>query len=74
MDIISKFTVGSEEGISDLIAIINSSVYALYKEFVTEEEIKRYIHNKISPRKMINDLNDLSNQQIMMYSDQKPIG
>ncbi|WP_330746677.1 hypothetical protein [Chryseobacterium sp. CP-77] len=74
MDIISKFTVGSEEGISDLIAIIDSSVYALHKEFVTEEEIKRYIHNEIDPRKMINDLNDLSNQLIMMYADQKPIG
>lgn len=74
MDIISKFTVGSEEGISDLIAIIDSSVYALHKEFVTEEEIKRYIHTEIDPRKMINDLNDLSNQLIMMYADQKPIG
>ncbi|SIR69456.1 hypothetical protein [Chryseobacterium sp. RU33C] len=32
MDIISKFTVGSEEGISDLIPIIDSSLYALQKE------------------------------------------
>ncbi|KAA2223590.1 hypothetical protein [Chryseobacterium sediminis] len=74
MDIISKFTVGSEEGISDLITIIDSSVYALHKEFVTEEEIKKYIHNEIDPRKMINDLNDLSNQLIMTYADQKPVG
>ncbi|MEJ5049263.1 hypothetical protein WH221_05455 [Chryseobacterium culicis] len=74
MDIISKFTVGSEEGISDLITIIDSSVYTLYREFVSEEEIKRYIQNEIDPRKMINDLNDLSNQLIMMYADQKPIG
>lgn len=74
MDIISKFTVGSEEGISDLIAIIDSSVYALHKEFVTEGEIKKYIHNEIDPRKMINDLNDLSNQLIMTYADQKPVG
>jgi len=74
MDIISKFTVGSEEGISDLIAIIDSSVYALNKEFVSEEEIKKYIQNEIDPRKMINELNDLSNQLIMAYADQKPIG
>jgi hypothetical protein len=74
MDIISKFTVGSEEGISDLIAIIDSSVYALHKEFVTEDEIKKYIHSEIDPRKMINDLNDLSNQLIMTYADQKPVG
>ncbi len=74
MDIISKFKVGSEEGISDLIAIIDSSVDALHKEFVTEEDIKKYIHNEIDPRKMINDLNDLSNQLIMTYADQKPAG
>ena len=74
MDIISKFTVGSEEGISDLITIIDSSVYTLYKEFVSEEDIKKYIQHEIDPRKMINDLNNLSNQLIMTYADQKPIG
>ncbi|MDR6487139.1 hypothetical protein J2799_001624 [Chryseobacterium vietnamense] len=74
MDIISKFTVGSEEGISDLITIIDSSIYTLHKEFVSEEDIKKYIQHEIDPRKMINDLNDLSNQLIMMYADQKPIG
>ncbi|MDR3023011.1 hypothetical protein [Chryseobacterium sp.] len=74
MDIISKFTVGSEEGISDLIAIIDSSIYALHKEFIAEDEIKKYIRNEIDPRKMINDLNDLSNQLIMTYADQKPVG
>lgn len=74
MDIISKFTVGSEEGISDLITIIDSSVYTLHKDFVSEEDIKKYIHNEIDPRKMINELNDLSNQLIMTYADQKPIG
>lgn len=74
MDIISKFTVGSEEGISDLIAIIDSSVHTLHKDFVSEESIKEYIQNKIDPRKMINDLNDLSNQLIMTYADQQPVG
>lgn len=74
MDIISKFTVGSEEGISDLIAIIDSSIYSLHKDFVSEEDIRKYIHNGIDPRKMINDLNDLSNQLIMTYTDQKPVG
>ncbi|MDQ0782124.1 hypothetical protein [Chryseobacterium sp. W4I1] len=55
MDIISKFTVGSEEGISDLITIMDASAYALHKELVSEEEIKKYIKNDIDPRKMIND-------------------
>ncbi|MCJ7932268.1 MAG: hypothetical protein MUW56_01195 [Chryseobacterium sp.] len=74
MEIISKFTVGSEDGISDLITIIDSSVYALYKEFVSEEDIKQYIEHGIDPRKMINELNNLSNQLIITYADQRPIG
>ncbi|MDR6923792.1 hypothetical protein [Chryseobacterium sp. 2987] len=74
MEIISKFKVGSEEGISDLISIIDSSVYSLHKDFVSEEDIQKYIKNEIDPRKMINDLNDLSNQLIMTYADQKPVG
>ncbi|MCQ9633918.1 hypothetical protein MP477_03000 [Chryseobacterium sp. WG23] len=74
MDIISKFTVGSEEGISDLITIIDSSVYSLHKDFISEEDIKRYISSEIDPRKMINELNDLSNQLIMTYADRQPVG
>ncbi|KPE52499.1 hypothetical protein [Chryseobacterium indologenes] len=74
MEIISKFTVGSEEGISDLISIIDSSLYSLHKGFVPEEEIQKYIKHEIDPRKMINDLNNLSNQLIMTYANQKPVG
>ncbi|MET3037688.1 hypothetical protein ABXT08_16425 [Chryseobacterium sp. NRRL B-14859] len=74
MEIISKFTVGSEEGISDLITIIDSSVYSLHKDFVSEDDIKSYINNEIDPRRMINELNNLSNQLVMTYADQRPVG
>ncbi|PQA94024.1 hypothetical protein B0A69_10570 [Chryseobacterium shigense] len=74
MNIISKFTVGSEEGISDLINIIDASVYALHKGLVPETDIKKYIEEEIDPRKMINDLNDLSNQLIITYADNQPAG
>ncbi|MGK6340753.1 hypothetical protein ACMGDK_00840 [Chryseobacterium sp. DT-3] len=74
MNIISKFTVGSEEGISDLITIIDSSVYAMHRELIPEEDIKKYIETDIDPRKMINDLNDLSNQLIIAYADDQPAG
>ncbi|MGG5207938.1 hypothetical protein ACQWU4_03255 [Chryseobacterium sp. MIQD13] len=70
----SKFTVGSEEGISDLITIIDSSTYTMHKDLVPEEDIKKYIANDIDPRKMINDLNDLSNQLIITYADDQPVG
>lgn len=73
MEIISKFTIGSDEGINDLFTIIQSSLHSTYKELISEEEIKQYIEDW-DPRKMINELNNLSNQLIITYADHKPVG
>ncbi|RXM50450.1 MULTISPECIES: hypothetical protein [unclassified Chryseobacterium] len=73
MEIISKFTIGSDEGVDDLFTVIKSSVKTMYKELVSEEEITQYIENW-DPRKMINELNNLSNQLIVTYAGQKPVG
>lgn len=73
MNIVSKFTIGSDEGVDDLFTIIKSAVNTTYKELISEEEIQHYIENW-DPRKMINELNNLSNQLIITYADEKPIG
>ncbi|MGE8555847.1 MAG: hypothetical protein ACN6OB_18155 [Chryseobacterium jejuense] len=73
MEIVSKFTIGSDEGVDDLFTVIKSSLHSTYKELISEEEIKQYIENW-DPRKMINELNNLSNQLIITYAGQKPIG
>lgn len=73
MEVISKFTIGSDEGVNDLFAIIKSSVNNIYKERVPQEDIQKYIENW-DPRKMINELNNLSNQLIITYADDQPVG
>lgn len=73
MNIVSKFTVGSDEGMDNLFDIIKPSVQNLHKELVSEEDIKYYIKH-LDQRKMITELNDLSNQLIITYQDEKPIG
>ncbi|MFP3598685.1 hypothetical protein [Chryseobacterium sp. SIMBA_029] len=73
MNIVSKFTVGSDEGIDNLFDVIRPSVSSLYKELVPKEDIKNYIQH-LDRRKVINELNDLSNQLIMTYLDEQPIG
>ncbi|WP_347220073.1 hypothetical protein [Chryseobacterium sp.] len=73
MEIISKFTIGSDEGVNDLFTVVKSYVSTTYKELISEEEIKHYIENW-DPRKMINELNNLSNQLIISYADHKPAG
>lgn len=73
MEIVSKFTIGSDEGVDDLFTIIKSSLHTTYKTLISEEEIKQYIEDW-DPRKMINELNNLSNQLIITYAGQKPVG
>ncbi|WP_336963345.1 hypothetical protein [Chryseobacterium contaminans] len=73
MEIVSKFTIGSDEGVDDLFTIIKSSLHSTYKALISEEEIQQYIENW-DPRKMINELNNLSNQLIITYAGQKPVG
>lgn len=73
MEIISKFTIGSDEGVDDLFTVIKSSLNTNYKELISEEEIRQYIADW-DPRKMINELNNLSNQLIITYADHKPVG
>lgn len=73
MEIISKFTIGSDEGVDDLFKVIKSYVNTAYKEFVSQEERKQFIENW-DQRKMINELNNLSNQLIITYANEQPIG
>ncbi|MGU3377035.1 hypothetical protein [Chryseobacterium sp. M5A1_1a] len=73
MEVISKFTIGSDKGVDDLFTVIKSSVSNTYQNHISEEEIKKYIKNW-DPRKMINELNNLSNQLIIIYADQQPAG
>lgn len=73
MEVISKFTIGSDEGVDQLFTVIKSSVSHTYKQVIPEENIRKYI-DTLDPRKMINELNDLSNQLIITYADHQPIG
>lgn len=73
MEVISKFTIGSDEGVDNLFTVIKSSISETYKNLISEESIRKYIENW-DPRKMINELNNLSNQLIITYADQKPVG
>jgi len=74
MEIISKFVVGSDEGISDFFAVEKPSFFNLHKEFVPEEDIQQYMDSHFDVREKINELNDLSNQLIITYKDDIPVG
>ncbi len=74
MEIVSKFTVGSDQGVNDFFAVEEPSFIALHKDFVEEQKIEEYIDEHFDHRQKINDLNDLSIQLIITYQDEKPVG
>ena len=73
MEIISKFVIGSDKGVSDFLNVKINSFIHLHKDFIKEEEIKKYIEEHFDERKIINELNDLSNQLIITYKENLPV-
>jgi len=74
MEIFSKFAVGSDKGVDDLFDVKKAFIRDTYKEIVSSEAIENYIKEHLDHRKMINILNDLSNQLIMVFVDEQPAG
>lgn len=74
MEIVSKFAVGSDKGVDDLFDVKKAFIRDTYKEDFPSETIENYIKEHLDHRKMINVLNDLSNQLIMVFVDDEPAG
>lgn len=74
MEIISKFTVGSDQGIDNLFAVMRPYIRNTYQEIISSEKIEEYLREHVEYRKMINVLNDLSTQLIMVFVNNEPVG
>lgn len=76
MNIISKFTVGSEKGIDIFLALKKTHLTEMHNAFVDPVKLKSYIENDLDRRTVINDLNDLSTQLIVVFDvdDDKALG
>lgn len=74
MEIVSKFVVGSDQGVDEFFDVKKAFIRNSYQEIVSSEIIENYIKEHFDHRKMINVLNDFSNQLIMVFADQQPVG
>ncbi|MEI7489394.1 MAG: hypothetical protein WCJ72_18665 [Chryseobacterium sp.] len=74
MEIVSKFAVGSDKGVDDLFDVKKAVIRHIYKEHIPLDTIENFIKKHFDHRKMINILNDLSNQLIMVFVDDQPAG
>ncbi|MFC0427191.1 hypothetical protein [Chryseobacterium scophthalmum] len=74
MEIVSKFVVGSDQGVDEFFDVKKAFIRNSYQEIVASEIIENYIKEDFDHRKTINVLNDFSNQLIMVFADQQPVG
>lgn len=73
MEIVSKFVIGSDQGASDFLSVKKQAFSYLHKGFIDKQQIDDYIEKHFDERKVISQLNDLSNQLIITYKEDLPI-
>ncbi|KQT31537.1 hypothetical protein ASG22_18620 [Chryseobacterium sp. Leaf405] len=74
MDIISKFTVGSEKSIDQLFDLKKIQLKEMYQDILDHHQLDIYIKTQLNRRDAINELNDLSTQMITVFVDDEPVG
>lgn len=74
MNIISKFTVGSEQGIDLLFELREVQLKEMYANILDPEKLQIFIKNEFNRRITINQLNDLSTQLIIVHEKEKALG
>lgn len=74
MNIISKFTVGSDEGIDQLISLREKQLKNIYGNILELQELENYSKEQLDHRVISNELNDISTQLIIAFSNNKPVG
>lgn len=74
MNIVSKFTVGSEKGIDLFLALKEAHLKEIYDGITDPVKLRTYIEHELDRRAAINDLNDLSTRLIVVFDDDQPAG
>jgi hypothetical protein len=74
MDIAVRFTIGSEEGVSQLLMLQKAQIMERYENVVDTEQLNNYINEHLNYRNTINELNDLSTQLLILFIEDKPAG
>lgn len=74
MDIISKFTIASEEGLSYLFDLRKAQYNQMYQHSISQEALNNYIATQLDHKEAILELNDLSTQMLSVFVKNQPVG
>lgn len=74
MDIITKFTVASDQGINVLLFLTQKLAAEKYAELLEPDVLAAYIANNFNKKALIAEINNMSNQWLVVYADDTPAG
>ncbi|MES2276317.1 MAG: N-acetyltransferase [Bacteroidota bacterium] len=72
--IITKFTIGTEQGISDLLFLSTEIAREQFAGKIPDQELENYISRNFSKGTLMIELNSMSNQYLIVYVDDEPAG
>ncbi|OQP40753.1 hypothetical protein A4H97_14125 [Niastella yeongjuensis] len=73
-EIISKFTVATEDGVKALQTLAMAISREKFGSLTTEQVLKQYLSSRFSLKALAADMNDLSNQWVVVYANNEPAG
>lgn len=74
MNIITKFTVATEEGLEILLRLTRELATEKFTPLLGRQELERYIAENFNAKTLVVDINSMSNQWLVVYADQQPAG
>lgn len=69
-----KFTIGTEQGINDLAFITAATVREKFTGKIPDQELEDYIGANFNKNALREELNNLSNQYLIVYVNNEPAG
>jgi len=74
MDIVSKFTLASEEGLHNLFLLKKDQLLNMYRGSVQQDVLNEYIEVQLNKKDALRDLNNMSSQMITVFAEDVPVG
>jgi len=74
MNIITKFTVATEQGIEALLTLTKTLAVQKFAQLLKPVELERYIIENFNAQTLVSEINSMSNQWLVVYVDDQPIG
>jgi len=72
--IVTKFTIGTEQGINTVLSIGAATAMEKYTGKVPEDQLTAYIQNNFNAEVLHIEMNSMSNQFLVVYADGEPAG